>query len=169
MARTESDREDLFAEAVALRRRVEFVVPGLPGAMNPVVAGVHRDGRVSMYCGGAAADHFDPSGRLTRSFAVGANGVPRLYRSQGDTLAELIRECSADRTTLVRRDLPTEELAAALQAIRDRLRTVAAALADGSAEPLRITDDDPRADLAAFFATALPADTPLAPRFKGKR
>ncbi|MFH5805735.1 hypothetical protein [Alienimonas sp. DA493] len=168
MARTEADREDLFAEAVALVRRAERVLPNLPEEQNPVVAGVHRDGRVSVYCGGAVADHFDSAGRLARAFRSAGDGTPRLYRSQGDTLAELVRRRAADRTTLVRRDLAAEELAAFLAATRARLGVLAAGLA-GPETPRRVAGEDPSADLAAFLAAALPADGPLAPRFKGKR
>ena len=167
MSRTEADREDLFAEAVALRRRVELTAPGLPAAANPVVAGFHADGRAGVYCGGNSADHFDPAGRLARAFRTANNGEPVLYRSQGATLAELVRRREAGRTVLSRRDLPADELAAFLAATRDRLRAVAAALTDGP--PTRTAGDDPRADLAAFLLAAVPADGPLAPRYKGKR
>ncbi|QDT13951.1 hypothetical protein [Alienimonas californiensis] len=168
MAHTEADRDDLFAEAVALVRRAEHVVPGLPDEQNPVVAGLHLNGRVSVYCGGTVADHFDPAGRLARAFRTDAEGTPRLYRSQGDTLAELVRRRSETGTTLVRRDLGPGELAAFLAATRARLAVLAAGLA-GPEASRRVAGEDPSSDLSAFFAVALPADGPLAPRFKGKR
>ncbi len=169
MARTETDRDDLFAEAVAMPRRAEFVAPDLPNEQSPIVAGVHRNGRVSVYCGGAVADHLDAAGRLTRAFRTGDAGAPLLYRSQGETLAELIRVRSAAGTSLVRRDLSAGELRTFLAAARDRLRALGRALRAGDEALLRVTDEDPRVELAAALAAALPADAPLAPRFKGKR
>ena len=169
MARTETDREDLFAEAVALVRRAEFRVPSLPDAENPVVAGFHRSGRVSVYCGGATADHFDPDGRLLRAFRLAENAAPRLYRSQSTTLAELRRERTDDRTTLLRRDLSAEEFALFLCDACERLLTIKAALVTGEYVLRRVTPADPRNDLRAFLPGTLTTDAPLAPRFRGKR
>ena len=169
MARTEIDRDDLFAEAVALSRRVELVTPTLDRTERPVVAGFHRDGRASVYYGSSFADHLDAAGRLTRAFRTAPDGAPRLYRSQGCALAELIRYRSSERTALVRRDLQSGELEAFLSATRVRLHALARLLAEGNHELLRMTDEDPRAELAAFLAAALPTDGPLAPRYKGKR
>ena len=167
MSRTEADREDLFAEATALRRRAELRVPDLPRDENPVVAGFHADYRAGLYFGLTAADHLDPAGRLTRAFRT-VGGEHRLYRSQGETLAELTRRRGPDRTALVRRDLGGDELAAFLAAARARHAALLAALT-GGAELARIAGADCRAELAAFLRTALPPDAPLAPRYKGKR
>lgn len=97
MARAESDREDLFAEATAFVRRAELTVRGIG---EPIVFGSKRDGAWSIYFGTDPVFHFDPGGRLKRAFAGG-----RLYRTQGDTLAELTREQTAGETILRRRDL----------------------------------------------------------------
>ena len=163
-----------------MRRRVELAVPGLPGCENPVVAGLHADGRASLYYGPTAADHLDPAGRLMRAFrtgrpeskdpAAGRDGLgeARLYRSQGDTLAALTRVRTADRTELRRQDLDPWQLWRFLEKARRRLAELAKALADGT-DPRRVAGADPRGDLAALLAAALPADGPLAPRYKGKR
>ena len=168
MPRAEADREDLFAGATALARRVELTAAGLPAAENPVVAGFHADGRASLYFGHAAADHLDPAGRLARAFRTGPGGEPRLYRTQGGALAELVRRRAPDRTALVRRDLAGDELAAFLAAARARHAALFDALTDGSA-PTRAAGADCRGELAARLRAALPADGPLAPRYKGKR
>ena len=83
MARQEVDREDLIAEAVALRRRIELA---LPGCDNPVVAGYRSTGALSLYFGADPVYQFDERGRLRRAFVGG-----HLYRTQGTTLAELTR------------------------------------------------------------------------------
>ena len=146
-------------------RRAELAAPGEPA----VVAGFHADGRASVYRGQHAADHLDPAGRLMRAFRTGPDGVPRLYRTQGETLAELVRDRSPERTALVRRDLGGGELAAFLADARAALRRLAADLTAGRLTPLRTAGADCRADLAAFLRRCLPADGPLAPRYKGKR
>ncbi len=122
MARQEADREDLIAEATALVERAEFSVPGLA---QPVTAGRRRSGGWSIYFGGDPCYHFDDAGRLRRAFAEG-----KLYRTQGETLAELVRIRTAEATELRRRDLDAEELAAflmnvtrELEQLRDELKT----------------------------------------------
>ena len=165
MSRTETDRDDLFAEAASMPRRIECAGDG----DAPIVAGLRSDGRTSVYFGGTTADHLDASGRLLRAFRTGPDGVHRLYRTQGDTLAELVRSRSAGRTALLRRDLEPEELAGFLAETRSRLRALAAELRGGSITVLRSAGEDCRADLIAALAAALPADEPLAPRYKGKR
>ena len=174
LPRTEADREDLFAEARALPRRVELAAPGAVPVGGAVVAGFHADGRASVYRGQGAADHLDPAGRLMRAFRTGPvgggpDGAHRLYRTQGGTLAELVRRRTPGRTALVRRDLGGDELAAFLADARAALRRLAADLEGDRLEPLRTAGADCRADLAAFLKTCLPADGPLAPRYKGKR
>jgi hypothetical protein len=74
MSRNESDREDLMAEATALRRRVQLQVPG--EALS-IIAGFRDEGRVSIYFGPDPVYHFDEQGRLRRAFVAG-----RLYRTQ---------------------------------------------------------------------------------------
>ena len=165
LSRTETDRDDLFAEAAAMPRRIECVRNG--GAA--VVAGLRSDGRASVYFAGTTADHLDAGGRLLRAFRTGPDGVHRLYRTQGDTLAELVRSRSAGGTALLRRDLEPGELAAFLAESRARLRGFAAELRAGSTTAVRSAGGDCRTELAAALAVALPTDEPLAPRYKGKR
>jgi hypothetical protein len=114
MARHESDREDLIAEATALKERVEFQVPD---SLEPIVAGFHGDGRLSIYFGPDPVYHFDPEGRLRRAFVDG-----NLYRSRGDTLSRLTRERAVTTTSLLRHDLSPEELSTFLSAMGDRIQ-----------------------------------------------
>jgi len=102
MARVESDREDLMAEAVALVRRLELQVPNHD---QIVVIGFRANGWLSVYFGADAMYQFDEQGRLRRAFLGGL-----LYRTQGTTLAQLRRERTDAETTLRRRDLTPQEL-----------------------------------------------------------
>ena len=112
MSRNETDREDLMAEATALRRRVELQVPG---EAQSVIAGFWDAGRVSIYFGPDPVYHFDEQGRLRRAFEAG-----RLYRTQGTTLARLTRERTDETTSLVRHDLSDAELQDFLAVMRSR-------------------------------------------------
>lgn len=127
MARHESDREDLMREATALTRRVELSVENFP---DPVVAGFRDSaGWVSFYFGQDPTYTFDAERRLRRAFAGG-----NLYRTQGTTLARMIRERTPEATHLVRSDLPPDELTAFLQEMRSRLCRLDAALGEGHFE-----------------------------------
>jgi hypothetical protein len=167
LARHEADREDLLAEATALVRRAELTGPGFT---DPVVAGFRRDGSLSVYFGSDPAYHLDPQGRLKRAFHSG-----RLYRTQGETLAELTRERTATETTLRRRDLLTEGVEPFLAEMTGRMTNLLLQLRDGA---LRVTrqvpdsDESFRRDFDAAVDRMLDRardGTPLAPRFKGKR
>lgn len=161
MARTESDREDLIAEATALVRRAEIATAGFAG---PVVVGFRRDGGLSVYFGADPAYHFDPDGRLKRAYR---NGL--LYRTQGETLAELNRERTPAETVLRRRDLSGEELRAFLDDMADRLSALLAAIEDGRAAVVRQVPDGDETFVADVADRLRRADAGLAPRFKGKR
>src|SRR5262245_54153743 len=102
MARQESDREDLWAEAVALTSRVEF---RRSDDERPILIGFRDTGWCSIYVGQDLMLQFTPAGGLRRAFRDGD-----LYRTQGTTLSRLRRQRSAAETTLLRSDLSAEEL-----------------------------------------------------------
>ena len=129
MARDEADREDLMAEATALRERVELELPGQAG---PVVAGFRENGACSIYFGPDPVFHYDDGGGLRRAFVAGD-----LYRSQGRTLARLTRTRTGSAVHLVRHDLGSSELARFLADMRDRLQRLHEALFNGSAKVVR--------------------------------
>jgi hypothetical protein len=124
MARHETDREDLIAEATALRQRVELE---LPGAVEKVTAGFRDNGGGSVYFGADPVYHFDADGGLRRAFVAGD-----LYRSQGKTLARLTRTRTGSEVHLVRHDLDAAELAGFLAAMRGHLDRLHNALVDNS-------------------------------------
>ncbi|MBI3862735.1 MAG: hypothetical protein HY290_12665 [Planctomycetia bacterium] len=129
MARREADREDLMAEATALRERAELVVEGCP---EPIVAGFRDGGNWSVYFGADPVYHFDPSGALRRAFAGG-----HMYRSQGQTLARLNRSRTDTAVDLVRHDLEPGELAEFLSTMELRLADLKSALDRGTAVIVR--------------------------------
>jgi len=129
MARHEADREDLMAEATALRERVELHVPG---ETEFVVAGFRDNGWFSIYLGPDPVFHFDADGALRRAFVAGD-----LYRSQKQTLARLTRTRSSSAVKLIRHDLDAAELEAFLTAMRKRLDRLQGALRAGAATIVR--------------------------------
>src|SRR5262245_3342321 len=102
MSRHESDREDLMAEATALRERIALQ---LGGETEHVVLGFRDNGGWSLYFGSDPVFHFDAAGGLRRAFVDG-----ELYRSQGTTLARLTRTRTDREVQLVRHDLSQGEL-----------------------------------------------------------
>jgi hypothetical protein len=164
MARQEADREDLFAEATALVRRVELSV-----ATNTelIIAGFKKERSLSVYFGGNVAYHFDSQGRLKRAFRDG-----KLYRTQGETLAELMRVRTATETILHRRDLCPPERDTFINAMRGDLSRLAWAIENGKFVVFRqIPADDfgMIEELVSAVRCAAKASPPLAPRYPGKR
>jgi hypothetical protein len=154
MARTESDREDLIREATALKQRVEWDVPG---ESEPVVTGFKRDGSLSVYFGQDPVYQFNPAGQLRRAYVDDF-----LYRTQGDTLARLHRERTADETTLVRQDLTEDTLAEFVTTMRSRLTRLTNCIDDQSGTILRQVIEGNAPDFAAALHLALNADPWLA-------
>ncbi len=163
MARSEAEREDIFAEATALRRRAEFRVPGFD---RTVVAGFRDPGGCSIFFGQDPCYHFDAEGRLRRAFADG-----RLFRTQGATLAELTRVRTATATELHRRDLDPSELTRFLRRMRDELAELHATLKSGTIEVLRQVPvaGDLERELREWLPRAFDAEPALAEPYAGRK
>lgn len=166
MARHEGDREDLMAEATALVRRAEVVGPG---HAEPAVIGFRQDGGVSVYFGADPVYHLDAEGRLKRAFRGGL-----LYRTQGETLAELTRERTASETVLRRRDLTPGELESFLAEMLSRILSLLVQRKRGALTVVRQVPYPDEAFWPDFEAAVRRMDERtgndrLAPRFKGKR
>lgn len=162
MARHESDREDLIREAVALKTRIEWEVPGEP---EPVVTGVRSDLSLSVFFGQDPVYHFNPKGQLRRAYVDGF-----LFRTQGDTLAQLHRERSESETTLLRSDLTEAELTEFLAAMRTRLAALRTALQYETATELRsVVDESLVVEFPATIQIAESAIPPLAPAIAARR
>lgn len=113
MTRTESDREDLIREAVALSPRAELLTPGCD---RPVTVGFRDKTALSLFFGQDPVYQFDQAGRLRRAFVDGL-----LYRSQRSTLAQLERVRTAERTFLSRIDLTETRLNQFRAAMTERI------------------------------------------------
>lgn len=101
MARNESPREDLIAEATALIERIEFTNP----VDNTIIfAGFKRTGGLSLYLGEDPVYQFNDQGRLRRAFKSNL-----LYRSNGMTLTQLNRVRTATETILETTDLSLDQ------------------------------------------------------------
>lgn len=123
MARQESDREALLAEATALVERVELTVPEFT---EPIVAGFRRDGSLSVYFGGDPVYQFNSQHELRRAFVAGL-----LYKAVAGRLASLSRVRTAAETQLVRHDLSDVESTRFLKAAALHLDHLAASLERG--------------------------------------
>lgn len=165
MARHEADREDLLAEAVALVRRAEW---SLPGQSAPVLLGERNSGWFSIYLGQDQSWQFDADDRLRRAFVA-----PALYRTQGATLARLLRDRTGPATVLQRTDLTAAELEAFRADLRRVLRDLRRSL-EQAGGPLRIV---PEGDAAVAVGLVdrlrqlceVDRSDWLAPAIRGKR
>ena len=156
MARHATEREDLMAEATALRERIAYAVAGKP---EPVVAGFRSNGQWSLYFGSDPVYHFARDGALRRAYLA-----DDLYRSQGHTLARLRRARIGDVVQLVRHDLTPAELAEFMARMGADLVSLKTAIETGAARITRQIPDD--VDLEAKLAGAL-ADAALLLRLAG--
>jgi len=164
MARSESDREDLLAEATAMPRRAEFAIPF---QAKPIVAGFRSTGELSIYFGSDPVFHFDAVGRLRRAFCDND-----LYRSQGSTLARLVRHRTPTETQLQRHDLSVDELEQFRIRIRGCLKAFRDALVERKVTVLRqVPDNDDMLadDLISRIDAILRGAIELAPAIKGRR
>ncbi len=164
MARNEADRDDLFAEAIALVRRCEVRISG--GSV-PLLAGFKAQGDVSFYFGPDRVYHCDEQGRFRRAFIDGV-----LYRSQESGLSRLRRERTNAETTLWRAELTPEETIAFRAEMIDRLTHLRQALLTNELVILRRCppeDDRLEADLSAAIATIIDAFPWLAPALVVRR
>lgn len=156
MARTETDRDDLFAELRSFPLRVEWQ---RREGEEVVTAGCRGDGAAAIYFDGDPVYRFDSAGRLRRAFVDGA-----LYRTQGTTLARLVRERTPTETLLKRSDLTPEELAAWLAEMGRRLETFLRDVQQGRYQVRRCVPSEQAAAGAILEALASAAATPrLAP------
>jgi hypothetical protein len=148
MARHETDREDLMAEATALRQRIELK---LPGVAEHVVAGFRDNGGCSIYFGADPVFQFDADGALRRAFVGGD-----LYRTQGKTMARLTRTRAGHEVHLVRHDLVPAELAGFIAAMSGHVDRLYGALSDDSARVVRQVPEEAnlRERLAAVLSAA---------------
>lgn len=124
MSRRESDREDLLREATALVERAELKIADYD---EPIVVGFRRDGSASVFFGPDPVYQFNSAGELRRAYVSGL-----LYKAERGSLCALRRERNETEVALVRSNLPPDETAALLMALRGCLTHLHEALANGS-------------------------------------
>lgn len=161
MARDESDREDLIREATALRNRVEWQIPD---ESELVFAGVRSNGSLAIYFGPDPVYQFSLDGGLRRAFADGF-----LYRTQGTTLARLVRRRSSQETVLHRSNLNSSELSQFLSSMDEKLIRLMQSIADGSATKIRSVSDGTAPNYETLISAALNASPRLAPAMPTRR
>jgi hypothetical protein len=113
MAREESDREDLLAEATALVERAELLTLNDGIA---VVAGFRRDGAASFFFGADPVYQFNSQGQLRRAFRHG-----KLIKAEQGRLVSLTRVRTETESQLVRHELTRSETRTLLADLDDRL------------------------------------------------
>lgn len=119
MARQEADREDLFAEARSLKRRIELETAG-----RIVVVGFRSDSSLSFFFGQDLVGHFNPSGKLRRAFVRGD-----LFRADpGRQLTRLRRHRESSQTVLLAHACSAEETTSVLSEITAALTVIQSAL-----------------------------------------
>jgi len=163
MARVEANREDLMREAVALVRRASFHTSS---AGPEIIVGFRQNGWLSIYFGPDPMYQFDEEGRLRRAFVGGL-----LYRTQGQTLAELRRHRTDRETTLVRRDLDDQSLATFQFETHHRMAQFRDDILERRASEVgRIPSDDATltADIVARLDSVLRSQDFLAPAIPGR-
>jgi len=154
MPRHEADREDLMAEATALRERIEYSIEGRAGS---IVAGFRQSGQWSLYFGADPVYHFAADGSLRRAFCG-----DELYRTQGTTLARLKRVRTADEVQLVRRDLTPAELSHFTSQMAGHLASLKTAIETGAAQMLRQVPADAAVEARLLDALSLAVPARLA-------
>lgn len=164
MARQQSDREDLLAEAVALVRRAEWQVGDVL-----VLIGTRPTGCLSVYLGQDRSYQFDEAGRLRRAYAD-----PDLFRTQGTTLAQLTRTRTDGESHLLRTDLSQAALVEFRREMLARLEAVLQSIGRADNPPRRqVPVGDPTVtsslrDQLAAIVNSSRSDW-LAPAIRGKR
>ncbi|WP_437202618.1 hypothetical protein [Planctomicrobium sp. SH664] len=164
MARNESDREDLYAElqSAAVRWELERT-----GHASPVVAGLRSGERFSIYFTPDCCFHFDSEYRLQRAFVDNS-----LYRTQGSTLARLVRVRTPEETQLLRTDLDPPALSGFLSMMRTQFEELQAESAAGNVRPLRSQgtgETDPLDFFCQALCRCLQADGQLAPAYPTRK
>lgn len=145
MARHESDREDLWAEAVALTSRIEY---RLPDDERPVLIGYRDNGWCSIYVGQELMLQFTPAGGLRRAFRDG-----ELYRTQGTALSRLKRQRTDTESLLLRSDLSESELAEFRSFVHQTVRRLLAAISSDEAVAQRCVPQDGEALVSRMVET----------------
>ena len=140
MARQESDREDLFAEARSLKRRLEADLSG-----RTIVVGFRSNNFFSFFYGQDTVCHFNRAGELRRAYLKG----DLLRAEPGRKLTRLRRQREFGQTVLSAHECTREETATVLDALRSAASSIFAAMRDERTRWLRCEPQGERDRIAA--------------------
>ncbi len=129
MARQQSDREDLLAEAAGLLPRGELLVPNFA---DPVVVGARGNQAWSLYFGPDLVYHFNSAGELRRAFAD-----ERIVKAEAEKLVSLTKQQDATAVNLLRHEFTREEQGKFMDVLTTNVRSLLAAVDSGKAKVLR--------------------------------
>jgi len=122
MPREEAERENLLRDAIALRDRGEYRVPGFA---EPVTIGFHPRGGCAIFVGQDPVYHFNSQWELRRAYMR-----MKLYKAEQRRLVELNRVRTADQTELRRHELSAAEQTDFLAAAQETITRLKAGFAD---------------------------------------
>jgi hypothetical protein len=145
MAREESAREDLLAEAKQLVQRIQ-IVPRVTDDLDasnrldplPIVAGFRADGAFSIFFGEDPVYHFNADNELRRAYCQGL-----LIKAVGGRLISLRRHRTETETQLLRHEFSDDEQTDFLVKMREKLQQLFATINAGQ---LDVTGQVPAAE-----------------------
>ncbi|WP_417847512.1 hypothetical protein [Thalassoglobus sp.] len=162
MARTEADREDLYEEFRSATKKWELE---LTHEDSPIVLGIRKDNRLSLYFGPDPCFHYDSHNLLLRAYKDGA-----LFRTQGHTLARLVRTRTSESTTLNRTNLAPADLTQFLSDMNSRITEFLNAITKRKYRILRTNSDEEHLNEAANRLQEISQlENRLAPAYPTKR
>ncbi|MDA1211837.1 MAG: hypothetical protein O2955_04935, partial [Planctomycetota bacterium] len=156
--------EDIFAEATAFVHRIEF---SCEARNEPnIIAGYRRDGVFTIYFSSDEMYQMTSEGHLRRALWGDV-----LFRTQGNTLAQLVRRRTPEITELVRHDLTPEELEKFIRRTNDRLKVLFDDLEQGRLHIVRQSPDGAEivTDMMRSLRAILSSGLQLAPALPTKR
>lgn len=167
MARIETDRDDLFAEAAALSPKAEWTPdPDDPAtallSRGPIVVGLRSvDARggaygLSLYDGADRVDHFSTRGGWRRAFRDG-----ELVKAERGTLVGLTRVRDDRSTDLIATVWPSERIEAERRQTADRLSALIDAWRRGSGRFGRVEPLPAEASIERLLAALESLPQPL--------
>ena len=124
MAREESDREDILAEAVALIDRVQFRCDWFPD--DCIVIGFRRNSAVSLFLGQDEVYHFNDTNQLRRGYWHGT-----LLKAESGRIVQMVRQRNERETMLRSRQLDAEQQQQVIDRLQQRLRQLGDSLRVG--------------------------------------
>jgi len=145
-----------MADATAYVNRVELAIDSMNSV---VVAGLRKDNTLAVYFDQDPMYQFNADGQIRRGLVDGV-----LYRAQGGTLSRLSRHRTDDETVLKRTDLSSTQLAEFLNALDERIQSLASSIEHGNASVTESVPADAGHQILAIVAKRLKLVLQASPR-----